>query len=82
MYSMVHHSKRRNSKRGRLLTTVQQKCYNEKPRSLEAEKVRPGFSLRRIGWAEGGAEGRAGGVRAAVVAERTWTCGAAAMGLL
>lgn len=36
------------------------------------------FSLRRVGWAEGGAEGGAGGVRAAVVAEGAGTCGSAA----
>lgn len=36
------------------------------------------FSLRRVGWAEGGAEGGAGGVRAAVVAEGAGTRGAAA----
>lgn len=40
--------------------------------------MRQGFSLRRVGWAEGGAEGGAGGVRAAVVAEGAGTCGAAA----
>lgn len=39
-------------------------------------KVRPGFSLRRVGWAEGGA----GGIWAAVVAEGAGTCGAAAVG--
>lgn len=36
------------------------------------------FSLRRVGWAEGGAEGGAGGVRAAVVAEGAGTCGGTA----
>lgn len=40
--------------------------------------MRQGFSLRRVGWAEGGAEGGAGGVRAAVVAEGTGTRGVAA----
>lgn len=45
-------------------------------------KVRLGFSLRRVGWAEGGAEGGAGGIRAAVVAEGAGTCGAAAVGSL
>lgn len=51
--------------------------------------MRQGFSLRRVGWAEGRAkgraEGRAGGVRAAVVAEGAGTCGttaAAAVGPL
>lgn len=36
--------------------------------------MRPGFSLRRVGWAEGGAEGGTGGIRAAVVAEGGGTC--------
>lgn len=36
------------------------------------------FSLRRVGWAEGGAESGAGGIRAAVVAEGARTCGAPA----
>lgn len=40
--------------------------------------MRQGFSLRRVGWAEGGAEGGTGGVRAAVVAEGTGTRGVAA----
>lgn len=74
---MVHHSKRRNSK-GRLLTTVQHKCYDENT-SLAGprRKVRLGFSLRRVGWAKGRAEGGAGGIWAAVVAEGAGTCGAA-----
>lgn len=62
---MVHHSKRRNSKGGGggLLTTVQHKCYDENTGLLgRRQKVRQGFSLRRVGWAEGGAEGGAGGV--------------------
>lgn len=41
--------------------------------------MRPGFSLRRVGWAEGGAEGGAGGVRAAVVAEGAGARAAAAV---
>lgn len=44
--------------------------------------MRQDFSLRRVGWAEGGTEGGAGGVRAAVVAEGAGTCGAAAVGPL
>lgn len=44
--------------------------------------MRLGLSLRRVGWAEGGAEGGAGGIRAAVVAEGAGTCGAAAVGSL
>lgn len=44
----------------------------------QRQKVRQGLSLRRVGWAEGGAEGGAGGVRAAVVAEGAGTCGGAA----
>lgn len=40
--------------------------------------MRQDFSLRRAGWAEGGAEGGAGGIRPAVVAEGTWTRDAAA----
>ncbi len=69
-----------------MLTTVQHKCY-DKNTALRGrrQKVRQGFSLRRVGWAEGGAEGGAGGVRAAVVAEGAGTCGAttaAAMGPL
>lgn len=76
---MVHHSKRRNSKGRGLLTTVQHKCY-DKNTGLpgKRQKVRLGFSLRRVGGTEGGAESGAGGVRAAVVAEGAGTCGAAA----
>lgn len=40
--------------------------------------MRLGFSLRRAGWAEGGAEGGAGGIRAAVVAQGAGACGATA----
>lgn len=67
------------AKEGGLLTTVQHKC-NDKNIGLagQRQKVRLGFSLRRVGWAEGGAEGGAGGIRAAVVAEGAGTCGAAA----
>lgn len=70
MYSMVHHIKRGNSKRERggegagwLLTTVQHEYY-DKNTGLpgQRQKVRQGFSLRRAGWAEGGAEGGAGGI--------------------
>lgn len=73
---MVHHSKRRNSKGGGgLLTTVQHECYDKNTGLAgQRQKVRLGFSLRRVGWAEGGA----GGIRAAVVAEGAGTCGAAA----
>lgn len=58
---------------------MQHKCY-DKNTGLpgQRQKVRQGFSLRRVGWAEGGTEGGAGGVRAAVVAEGAGTCGAAA----
>lgn len=71
---MVHHSKRRISKGG-LLTTVQHTCYEENTGLVaRRRKVRPGFSLRRVGGAEGGA----GGIRAAVVAEGAGTHGVAA----
>lgn len=74
---MVNHSKRRNSRSEGVgvLTTVQHKYY-DKNTGLPCErlKVRRGFSLRRVGWAEGGA----GGVRAAVVAEGAGTRDAAA----
>lgn len=77
---MVHHIKHGNGKRelgaggvGRLLTTVQHK-YTNMGLPGQRQKVRQDFSLRRAGWTEGGA----GGIRAAVVAEGTWTWDAAA----
>lgn len=75
MYSMVHHSKRRNSKgwegrkRRRLgggggADNCATKVFVMKTGASRSggRKVRPGFNLRRVGGAEGGAEGGAGGV--------------------
>lgn len=73
---MVHHSKRGISK-GALLTTVQHECYEEKT-GLASERRKVRLGLRRIGWAEGGAEGGAGGIGATVVAKGSRTRGAAA----
>lgn len=65
--------------RGGSLTTVQHKCYDENTGLAGwRRKVRLGFNLRRVGWAEGGAEGGAGGIRAAVVTEGAGTCGSTA----
>lgn len=59
---MVHHSKHRNSKGG-VAEDWQRKCYVENTGlAVQRRKVQLGFGLRRVGWAEGGAEGGAGGV--------------------
>lgn len=60
--------------KGRLLTTVQHKYYDKNTGLMGwRQKVRLGFNLRRVGWAEGGT----GRIRATVVAEGAGTCDAA-----
>lgn len=77
---MVHHIKHGNGKRerrigGSVADNCQHKYYDiNMGLPGQRQKVRQDFSLRRAGWTEGGA----GGIRAAVVAEGTWTWDAAA----